>query len=106
MRVEGRVEKLPEAQSDDYFASRPYSSRIGAWASEQSQTITNKQVIIARAAMFGAKYALHVPRPPHWGGYIVIPNKIEFWQGRPSRLHDRIEYVLNNNLWHKQRLAP
>ncbi len=106
VRVEGCVEKLPEAQSDDYFASRPYSSRIGAWASEQSQTIANKQVIIARAAMFGAKYALHVPRPPHWGGYIVIPNKIEFWQGRPSRLHDRIEYVLNNNLWHKQRLAP
>ena len=106
IRIEGKVEKLAEPLSDEYFDSRPYTSKIGAWASEQSQIIANKQVIVARAALFGAQHPLHVPRPPHWGGYIVLPNRIEFWQGRPSRLHDRICYFLKNNHWIKERLAP
>ncbi|MCG7656035.1 pyridoxamine 5'-phosphate oxidase [Wielerella bovis] len=106
VRVEGRVEKLAAHLSDEYFDSRPYTSRVGAWASEQSQPIANKQIIVARAAMFGAKHPLHVPRPPHWGGYLVVPERVEFWQGRPSRLHDRISYYLENNIWKKERLAP
>ena len=106
VRIEGHVEKLPESQSDEYFASRPYTSQVGAWASEQSQVIENKNVIVKRAAQFGAKYVLNVPRPPHWGGFIVLPETIEFWQGRPSRLHDRIRYRIENNQWIKERLAP
>ncbi|QMT32302.1 pyridoxamine 5'-phosphate oxidase [Alysiella filiformis] len=106
VRVEGRIFRLPENESDDYFASRPYTSRLGAWASEQSQVIENKNVLIARAAMFGAKHPLKVPRPPHWGGYVIAPERVEFWQGRPSRLHDRIVYRQNENVWLKERLAP
>ena len=106
VRVEGRVEKLDAAASDEYFASRPYTSRIGAWASEQSQVIEGKKTLVARAAMFAAKYPLHVPRPPHWGGYVVQPDRVEFWQGRPSRLHDRVCYVLADGAWQKMRLAP
>lgn len=106
VRVEGRVIRLPEKESDKYFDSRPYTSRIGAWASEQSKIISSKNIIVARATATAAKHPLHVPRPPHWGGYIVEPNQIEFWQGRPSRLHDRICYFLKNNTWHKERLAP
>lgn len=106
VRVEGRIEKLDEAASDEYFNSRPYTSRIGAWASNQSEVISGKAVLVAKAAAVGAKHPLHVPRPPHWGGYIVIPDRIEFWQGRPSRLHDRIQYRLENGVWVKERLAP
>lgn len=106
VRIEGRVETLPAAESDHYFASRPYSSRIGAWASEQSQVISGKSVLLARAAVFGAKHPINVPRPPHWGGYTLIPERVEFWQGRPSRLHDRIVYRLHNHTWLKERLAP
>ncbi|MDO5059189.1 MAG: pyridoxamine 5'-phosphate oxidase [Neisseria sp.] len=106
VRVEGRVEKLPEAESDEYFASRPYTSRLGAWASEQSSVIADKSVLVKRAAMFGVKHPLNVPRPPHWGGYLVIPDYVEFWQGRPSRLHDRIRYRFSDGLWIKERLAP
>ena len=106
VRVEGAVEKLPEAQSDDYFAGRPYTSRIGAWASEQSAVIKSKNTLLAKAALIAAKYPFNVPRPPHWGGYLVIPEMIEFWQGRPSRLHDRIRYRLENNLWIIERLSP
>ena len=106
VRVEGRVEKLDAAASDEYFASRPYTSRIGAWASEQSSVIVDKSVLVKRAAAIGLKYPLNVPRPPHWGGYIVIPDLVEFWQGRPSRLHDRIRYRLSDGLWLKERLAP
>lgn len=106
IRVEGKVEKLPEADSDAYFASRPYTSRIGAWASEQSSVIESKSVLVKRAAAFGVKHPLHVPRPPHWGGYLIIPDRVEFWQGRPSRLHDRIQYRLVDNQWIKERLAP
>lgn len=106
VRVEGVVEKLSEAQSDDYFAGRPYTSRIGAWASEQSAVIKSKNTLLAKAALIAAKYPFNVPRPPHWGGYLVIPEMIEFWQGRPSRLHDRIHYRLENNLWIIERLSP
>ncbi|MDO4434629.1 MAG: pyridoxamine 5'-phosphate oxidase [Alysiella sp.] len=106
VRIEGRVQRLPENESDAYFASRPYTSRLGAWASEQSQVITGKSVLVTRAAMFAAKHPLHVPRPPHWGGYVVLPDSVEFWQGRPSRLHDRIRYRLLDGVWLIERLAP
>lgn len=106
VRIEGRIEKLPENESDAYFDSRPYTSRIGAWASEQSSVISSKNVLLARAAMFGAKHPIKVPRPPHWGGYVLIPEYVEFWQGRPSRLHDRIAYQWENGIWLKKRLAP
>lgn len=106
VRIEGRVEQLDAAASDEYFESRPYTSRIGAWASEQSQVISGKSILIARAAAVGVKHPLHVPRPPHWGGYVVIPDRVEFWQGRPSRLHDRIQYRLENGTWLKERLSP
>ena len=84
----------------------PYTSRIGAWASEQSAVIKSKNTLLAKAALIAAKYPFNVPRPPHWGGYLVIPEMIEFWQGRPSRLHDRIRYRLENNLWIIERLSP
>ncbi|RPC20827.1 pyridoxamine 5'-phosphate oxidase, partial [Neisseria meningitidis] len=106
VRVEGRVERLAEKLSDEYFESRPYQSRLGAWASAQSEVIPNKAVLVAKAAAVGLKHPLHVPRPPHWGGYIVIPDLIEFWQGRPSRLHDRIQYRLLDGGWIRERLSP
>ncbi|HFC8518764.1 TPA: pyridoxamine 5'-phosphate oxidase [Neisseria weaveri] len=106
VRIEGRIEKLSESESDAYFESRPYTSRIGAWASEQSTVIKNKTVLVTRAAAVGLKHPLHVPRPPHWGGYVVIPDYVEFWQGRPSRLHDRIRYRLEQGVWIRERLAP
>lgn len=106
VRIEGCVEKLSTQTSDEYFASRPYTSRLGAWASEQSSVIADKNVLIKRAAAVGLKHPLHVPRPPHWGGYVVIPERVEFWQGRPSRLHDRIQYRLQHHEWLKERLAP
>ena len=106
VRVEGRVVLLDEAASDEYFKSRPYTSRIGAWASEQSSVIAGKSVLVARAAAVGLKHPISVPRPPHWGGYVVLPERLEFWQGRPSRLHDRMQYRLENESWLKERLAP
>lgn len=106
VRIEGRAQKLPEAESDTYFASRPYTSRIGAWASQQSEVIESHKTLLARAALIAAKHPLNVPRPPHWGGYLVIPDRVEFWQGRPSRLHDRICYQLQDNQWVKERLSP
>ncbi len=106
VRVEGRVEILAAAESDTYFASRPYTSRIGAWASHQSEVIGSKNELVARAALVGARPPLQVPRPPHWGGYVVLPQRLEFWQGRPSRLHDRIQYRLQDGAWLKERLSP
>ena len=107
VRVEGRATPVAPEVSDAYFDSRPLASRIGAWASEQSTEIPSKTYLVKRAAEFGVRYALGVPRPPHWGGYAVVPDRVEFWQGRPSRLHDRGVYILEaDGQWRKARLAP
>ncbi|KES09339.1 Pyridoxamine-phosphate oxidase [Snodgrassella alvi SCGC AB-598-O02] len=106
VRMEGIVQQLNNTDSDAYFKTRPYTSRIGAWASQQSEVISSKLELMTRATKFAAKYLLAVPRPPHWGGYVLIPDQFEFWQGRPSRLHDRIQYIWQNNNWIRQRLAP
>lgn len=108
VRIEGRVEKISAEESDAYFDSRPLDSRIGAWASPQSQVIANRGVLVANAAKYGAKFMLQPPRPPHWGGYRLVPDQWEFWQGRKSRLHDRLRYTLSTptGTWERERLAP
>lgn len=107
VRIEGRVEKVSAEESDAYFASRPLASRIGAWASPQSEPIDGRAVLLRRAAEYGLRHGLNPPRPPHWGGYRLRPDRWEFWQGRPSRLHDRLRYTLQpGGAWLLQRLAP
>jgi len=115
VRIEGCVSKVSEQESDDYFHSRPLDSRIGAWASPQSQVIAGRSVLLANAARYGARFLLHPPRPPHWGGYRLRPDSWQFWQGRKSRLHDRLRYTLSTSidkatgdkpLWIRERLAP
>ena len=106
VRIEGVVEKVSDAESDAYFASRPLDSRIGAWASPQSQVIDSRTVLVTNAAKYGAQFMLQPPRPPHWGGYRLKPERWEFWQGRPSRLHDRLRYRLDAGQWVRERLAP
>ncbi len=106
VRIEGQVEKVDAAESDAYFASRPLDSRIGAWASPQSEVISSRSVLVANAARYGAQYLLNPPRPPHWGGYRLVPDRWEFWQGRRSRLHDRLRYRLEAQQWIRERLAP
>ena len=106
VRIEGRVEKVSDAESDAYFASRPLDSRIGAWASPQSQVISGRSVLVANAAKYGAQFLLQPPRPPHWGGFRLVPDTWEFWQGRKSRLHDRLRYHLDQGQWQRERLAP
>ena len=107
VRVEGVVEKVSDEESDEYFHSRPLDSRIGAWASPQSDVIESRTVLVTNAARYGAQFLLRPPRPPHWGGYRLKPDNWQFWQGRKSRLHDRLRYTLQaDGGWLRERLAP
>lgn len=108
VRIEGKIVKVDAAESDSYFHSRPKGSQIGAWASPQSQVIAARGVLEQREQEFSEKFASQdvVPRPAHWGGYRLQPDYVEFWQGRPSRLHDRVVYALENGQWAIKRLAP
>jgi pyridoxamine 5'-phosphate oxidase len=107
VRIEGRVEKVSDKDSDAYFHSRPLDSRIGAWASPQSEVISGRSVLVANAARYGAQFLLQPPRPAHWGGYRLVPDEWQFWQGRRSRLHDRLRYSLQDDgQWLRERLAP
>ncbi|MEP0916848.1 pyridoxamine 5'-phosphate oxidase [Leptolyngbya sp. DQ-M1] len=107
VRIVGAVEKVSPEESDGYFSSRPHNSRLGAWASEQSEVIPNREVLEQKLAALKLEYEnQEVPRPPHWGGFRVIPREIEFWQGRSSRLHDRLRYQLHDGQWVIDRLSP
>ncbi|HEX7647684.1 MAG TPA: pyridoxamine 5'-phosphate oxidase [Noviherbaspirillum sp.] len=107
VRIEGRVERISAAESDAYFQSRPLGSRIGAIASAQSRPVASREALEARVAEVEKQAGEHPVRPPHWGGYRLIPDYLEFWQGRPSRLHDRIAYVRQaDGSWQRQRLQP
>lgn len=108
VRIEGSVKKVVAAVSDTYFHSRPIGSQIGAWASPQSQQIESRAVLEEADKKYTAQFkdATIIPRPAHWGGYQLMPDMIEFWQGRPNRLHDRIVYERHENKWLKKRLAP
>lgn len=107
VRIEGIVEKVSSEESDAYFHSRPLDSRIGAWASPQSEVIDSRGVLVANAARYGAQFLLNPPRPPHWGGYRLKPDNWQFWQGRKSRLHDRLRYTVQaDGTWLRERLAP
>lgn len=108
VRIEGKVEKVSDQKSDEYFKSRPQGSKIGAWVSSQSQVIESRAYLEKRQAEFEKQFEeKEIPRPAHWGGFKLVPDKIEFWQGRPSRLHDRIFYHKNEHgLWLIERLSP
>ena len=107
VRIEGTVARMPEHEADQYFQSRPLGSRYGAWASVQSQVIPDRDWLAAQVRDMEERYADgNVPLPPHWGGYILTPALFEFWQGRPSRLHDRVQYRQTDGMWQIERLAP
>ena len=107
VRVEGVIEKISAAESDEYFFSRPEGSRIGAWASPQSKIIESRNILEENVQRFSNEFKNSIPRPPHWGGYRVMPELIEFWQGRSNRLHDRIQYTkTGSGSWKVDRLAP
>ena len=106
VRIEGRVEKTSAEESDAYFKSRPLDSRLGAWASPQSRVISSRAALVANAAKAAVQHGLNPDRPPHWGGYRLVPDRYEFWQGRRSRLHDRLRFILTDGQWLRDRLAP
>lgn len=107
VRISGKIEKVTAQESDEYFATRPRGSQIGAWASQQSQRLPNRATLEQRIAEIEQQYQdQSIPRPPHWGGYRLKPVEIEFWQGRESRLHDRLRYQLIDSKWQLERLSP
>lgn len=106
IRIEGKIVKISAEESDAYFQTRPYTSRLGAWASKQSSQLKSRYSLIKDVVKLTAKYTKTVPLPPYWGGYRMIPDRFEFWQGRPSRLHDRILYTKENENWNVIRLYP
>jgi len=106
IRIEGSIEKITEEESFDYFKTRDYTSRLGAWASEQSRPLSSRFKLMRKVVGYMTKYPKEVPLPPFWGGYRLIPDVYEFWQGRKSRLHDRIRYFKDGDIWRKERLYP
>ena len=106
VRIQGLVEKVSNEESDAYFQRRPYKSQVGAWASDQSSSLKSRVILEERFLQYSKKYPENVPRPTYWGGYLVKPQKIEFWQGRSNRLHDRFSFSLSKSKWITERLAP
>lgn len=106
IRIEGTIEKVSQKESEEYFNTRPYKSRVGAWASKQSSVIESRSAIVKEFLKYMMKFKNHVPLPDVWGGYRLIPDSFEFWQGRPNRLHDRVRYIKNKSGWKIERLAP
>ena len=107
VRIEGKVQKMPDSYSIPYFHSRPRTSQLGAWVSPQSQIIPNREFLEEAFLSVSARFeGQEIPKPENWGGYLVVPEMIEFWQGRPSRLHDRLRYTRRNGIWEIERLAP
>jgi pyridoxamine 5'-phosphate oxidase len=104
--VKGKVSEISREESNEYFQTRPYGSRISAWVSNQSQVIKNREVLEQKVKEFMDKYPKEVPMPDYWGGYILKPESVEFWQGRPSRLHDRIRFTKKENSWIIERISP
>jgi len=106
VRIEGKIEKVSQQESEEYFNTRPYKSRVGAWASKQSTVIESRSAIVREFLKYMIKFKTHVPLPDVWGGYRLIPDSFEFWQGRPNRLHDRVRFTKNKSGWKIERLAP
>jgi len=107
VRIKGTAEKITEKESDTYFLSRPLESQLGAWASPQSQVIESRKILDDNYSRYQEYFQNHeIKKPPHWGGFLIRPEYFEFWQGRPNRLHDRLEYILSGDQWIIRRLAP